>query len=206
MHASNAFAAAAAFTLLIAAPALAQAPGPSKDPATVQPGAYTVETRHARIVFAVSHFGFSTWYGDFSDIKGTAKLDPKTAADNMVEVSFPTASVSTTNTVLDGELKDPTWMDAAKFPTMSFKSTKVVFTGPGTADITGDFTMHGVTKPVTLKATFLAAGMSMGKKYTVGFDATTTLKRTDFGVSKFAPMIGDDVKVMISVPFEKAPG
>jgi polyisoprenoid-binding protein YceI len=205
MSTTPSFAAAAALALLIGVPALAQT-GPSKDPAAVQPGAYTVETRHARVLFSVSHFGFSTWYGDFSDVKGTANLDPKNPAGNMVDVSFPTASVTTTNTVLDGELKDPSWMDAAKYPTISFKSTKVVFTGPGQADVTGDFTLHGVTKPVTLKVTFQGAGMDMGKKYEAGFNATTTLKRSDFGVSKYVPLVGDEVSVHLSVPFVKVAG
>jgi polyisoprenoid-binding protein YceI len=206
MQASTSFAAAAAFALALGAPALAQAPGLNKDPAAVQAGAYTVETSHARVLFSVTHFGFSTWYGDFADVKGTAKFDPKNPAANSVEVSFPTASVTTTNAVLDGELKDPNWMDAAKYPTISFKSTKVVVTAPGHADVTGDFTLHGVTKPVTLKVQFNASGMDMRKAYEVGFNATTTIKRSDFGVNKYVPAVSDEVSVHLSVPFVKTAG
>ena len=119
-------------------------------------------------------------------------------------MTIPTGSVTTTNAVLDGELKDPTWFDAAKFPTITFKSTKVTQTSPTTAKVAGDLTFHGVTRPVTLDTTFFGAGANpMNKKYTVGFNAKAHIKRSDFGVSKYAPMLGDDVELTISAPFTK---
>ena len=107
--------------------------------------------------------------------------------------------------MLDGELKSADWFDAAKYPAIRFVSTKVVQTAPNKADITGDLTFHGVTKPVTLAATFVGSGDNpLSKKYTVGFDATTTLKRTDYGVKTYVPMIGDQTTLRISAAFEKA--
>ena len=177
------------------------------DPASVQAGAYALEPSHTRVAFALDHMGFSTWYGDFSGAKGSLSLDPKNVAGSQLDVTIPTASISTTNTVLDGELKDPTWFDAAKFPTITFHSTKVVSTGADTAKVTGDLTFHGVTKPVTLDVKFHGAGPHpMTKTYTVGFDATGSLKRSDFGVTKYVPIVGDQVTLVISAPFEKKPG
>ncbi|MFN3523465.1 MAG: YceI family protein [Phenylobacterium sp.] len=175
------------------------------DPAAVEAGAYTLETSHARVVFATSHMGFSTWYGDFSGATGTLTLDPKDPAASKLEVSIPAASVTTTNAKLDAELKSADWFDAATYPTITFKSTKVTPTGPGAAKVEGDLTFHGVTKPVTLDARFKASGTNpLSKAYTVGFEVTGQLKRSDFGVKTYVPLIGDEVSLMISAPFEKA--
>ena len=202
------FSALAALATLTVLPAAGLAQDPSlklsTDPATVQPGVYTLDSNHGRIVWNVTHRGLSVWYGDFAKPTGTAVLDPKNPAADSVDITIPTASVSTTNAKLDGELKSPDWFDAEKFPTIHFKSTKVVPTGPGSADVTGDLTFHGVTKPVKLEVKFRAAGMdSMTKHYSVGFDAKTRIKRSDFGVLTGLPALGDDVHIVISAPFFK---
>ena len=116
----------------------------------------------------------------------------------------PHASVSTTNTILDGELKSADWFDATKFPTIRFVSTALKPTGPLTADITGDLTFHGITRPVVLAARFNGAGINpIDKAYTLGFDATTTINRSDWGVKNYLPMIGDETILRISAAFEK---
>ena len=198
--------AAVASLLVLPAQVLAQGAGPALDPSAAQAGAYKLEGTHARVVWQVSHLGFSEWFGDFSHATGTATFDPKSkaGAGDTVNISIPVASVTTTNTTLDGELKSADWFDAAKFPTITFKSTKVMTTGLATADVAGDLTFHGVTRPVVLKVKFRAAGENpMTKHYTVGFDASTEIKRSDFGVNKYAGMLGDDVQITISAPFEK---
>lgn len=193
----------AAFALA-ASGQVAAAQTANTDPSSVQAGSYALETGHARILFAVSHMGFSTWYGDFSGATGSLTIDPKNVSAAKLSVSIPVASVSTTNAVLDGELKSPQWFDAAKFPTITFTSTKVTQTGPGTAEVAGNVTFHGVTKPVTLAATFKAAGANpMSKAFTIGFEVKGKLKRSDFGVTTYVPLIGDEVDLTISAPFEK---
>jgi len=148
--------------------------------------------------------GFSTWYGDFSGATGTLSLDPKKPAAAALSVTIPVASVTTTNTVLDGELKSADWFDAAKFPTISFAATKVTLTSPTTARVDGNLTFHGVTKPVSLDASFKASGTNpMSKAVTIGFEVKGHLKRSDFGVAKYVPVVGDDVDLIISAPFEK---
>jgi polyisoprenoid-binding protein YceI len=160
---------------------------------------------HTRVLFSVSHMGFTTWYGDFTQAAGALELDPAHPADSRVEVSLPTASVSTTNAVLDGELKGPDWFDAARYPTISFRSRQVTVTGPGRADVAGDLTLHGVTRPVTLHARFNAAGVNpLDKTYTAGFEAHGSIKRSEFGVTKYVPLVGDDVDLIISAAFVKA--
>ncbi len=199
MTRSTCFRVAALFgTALTALPAAAQT-----DPAKVPPGTYDVEPYHTRILFAVNHMGFTTYFGDFTGAAGTLTLAPKAGADAL-DITVPVASVSTTNAKLDGELKAADWFDAARYPTMTFKSTKVAKTGATTAKVTGDLTLHGVTKPITLSVKFHGAGINpLDKKYTAGFDATGIIRRSDFGVSKYVPLISDEVTLTISGAFEK---
>ncbi|THD81992.1 MAG: polyisoprenoid-binding protein [Phenylobacterium sp.] len=195
MHLHRSTALAAGLVLAIGTAATAQAP-------TAQSGSYAVEPSHARVLFAVSHMGTSTWYGDFTQTSGALKLDAKTPSLSHLDVSVATDSVSTTNAKLDGELKSADWLDAGKFPAMTFKSTKVTVTGPGRATVAGELTLHGVTKPVVLQAKLKGFGANpMTKAYTVGFDASGTIKRSQFGVTKYVPLIGDDVDLILSVPF-----
>jgi polyisoprenoid-binding protein YceI len=190
---------------LAALPASAQAQVANAAPSAVQAGDYTVDASHTRTQFTVSHMGFSDWYGDFTGATGTLSLDPKAVAKAKVDITIPVASVVTTNATLDGELKSAAWFDADKFPTIRFTSTKVVQTGARTALISGDLTFHGVTKPVVLKASFNASGVNpLNKAYTIGFNATTELRRSEFGVKTYVPLISDTVDLRISAAFEKA--
>jgi len=195
---------AVSFALALVLSAAVSAAEPNRDPAAVQPGTYTLETTHTRVLFATSHLGFSTWYGDFSGASGSLVLDPANPGAAKLSVAIPVASVSTTNTALDGELKSADWFDAEKFPAITFVSTKVTPTGKTTATVTGDLTFHGVTRPVTLAASFNASGSNpMRKTFTIGFEVKGTLKRSDFGVAKYVPLVGDEVDLIISAPFEK---
>jgi polyisoprenoid-binding protein YceI len=197
--------AALAALALTGAATLAAAQSPANpSPAAVQAGAYGIEPTHTRVLFAVSHMGFSTWYGEFTGASGSLTIDPKNAHVDSVSVSVPTASVSTSNAKLDEELKSAQWLDAAKFDTISFRSTRVIPTGARTADVEGELTLHGVTRPVTLKASFNGAGVNpLSKGYTVGFEVSGDVKRSDFGVKAYVPLIGDDVHLIISAAFEK---
>ncbi|MBV9508668.1 MAG: YceI family protein [Caulobacteraceae bacterium] len=195
--ASAAFAAG----LLIAGQSGAQI---SADPSQVQGGAFQVEPNHTRVQFNVLHMGFTHYWGDFTGASGTLDLDPVHLAQSKVSVSIPVASVSTTNAKLDGEIKSPMFLDGAAYPTITFTSTGVTPTSATTADITGQLTLHGVTRPITLHATFNAGGANpMSKTYTVGFDAKGSFNRSDFGVKTYVPLIGDNVDVTISAAFEK---
>jgi polyisoprenoid-binding protein YceI len=176
----------------------------STDPDAVQAGTYNVEPVHTRVLFSVLHLGFTHYYGDFTGVSGKLILDPKNPGADSVQVSIPTASVSTTNPTLDGELKGGQWLDAAADPAITFVSTKVTRTGPKTATIEGNLTLHGVTRPLSLDATFNGAGPNpLSHKYTAGFDAIGHLNRSDFGVKKYVPLVSDNVDLIISAAFER---
>ena len=183
------------------APAVAQVTVTA--PGQVQPGTYTVEPTHTRIAFAVSHMGFTTWFGDFTNPSGTLTLNPAKPAASTLDVTVPVASVSTTNAKLDGELKEADWLDAAKYPTATFKASHISAMG-GNAKVAGTLTLHGVTKPVVFGVKFNGAGTNpLDKAYTVGFEVRGQIKRSDFGVTKYVPLVGDDVQLIISAAFEK---
>ena len=198
-----AFLAAGLALASLCGPALAQQ-GASHEPSQVQAGRYVVEPQHTQIGFGVSHMGFTTYYGRFSGASGTLELTPDNPAGSRLSVSVPTASVDTTSEKLDGELKGDQWFDAAKYPTISFVSTRIEPSGRGAAKVTGDLTMHGVTRPVTFDAKFVGAGVNpIDRKYTVGFAITGMVSRSEFGVKTNVPLIGDEVAITISGAFEK---
>ena len=175
----------------------------SKDPRAVKAGTYKVEPYHTQVGFSVSHFGFTDFSGFFSGISGSLVLDPSQPSASKLEVSVPVQSVLTTAPLLDGLLKGDKWFDTAKFPTATFTSTEVKLTGTETATIVGDFTLHGVTKRVTLQAHLVGSGVNpLDKLFTVGFKAIGTIERSEFGVKQDLPLIGDDVRLTIDGAFE----
>lgn len=194
---------ALAATLAVAPAAQAQM---TKVPAEAKAGAYKLDASHSKVTWAVTHFGFSSYVGQFPDVNGTLKLDPKNLDATDLQVTIDTTKIGTLNAALDKNLKAPGFLDTAKFPTAMFKSTKVTRTGDTTADIVGNLTLKDVTKPVILKAVFNQAGPNpLDKVYSLGFAATTTIKRSDFGVSAYVPAIGDNVTLTIDVEFKAVP-
>ncbi|MFW7267992.1 YceI family protein [Gluconacetobacter sp. Hr-1-5] len=191
----------AALALAASLPLAAQA---ATGPAEVQAGHYAVEPGHTQVGFSVLHFGFTNYAGVFSNVSGTLELNVKNPAASSLSVTIPIASVQTTSDVLNGELKGAEWFDAGKFPDATFVSTSVKLTGGSDAVVTGNLTLHGATKPETLKVHFIGAGVNpIDKKYTTGFEATGTIKRSDFGVSKYVPYVSDEVALRIAGAFEK---
>ncbi len=187
------------------------APG-KKDPAQVTGGTYTVDPNHTIVRWTVDHLGFSTYFGLFGDVTGTLTLDPKNPNAAKVDVTIPVAKVTTASAGLTAHLLRPA-KDAAGKPDFfgaapadaRFVSTAVVAKGQ-TAKITGNLTLNGVTKPVTLDAAFYGAGkMAMGgpAKENVGFTAKTTIKRSDFGVMGALPLVSDAVELDITAAFVK---
>jgi polyisoprenoid-binding protein YceI len=195
----------AVFGACVAAAALAPASAQvvTTNAAKVPAGTYNVEPYHTRIVFSISHMGFTTWYGDFTTASGRLNFDPKAPAKSELSISFPTGSVSTANAKVDSELKGAEWFDAATYPTITFKSTKVVVLSRSKGVIEGDLTFHGVTHSLTLIAHFNGGGVNpIDKKYTIGFDAAGSLSRAAFGVKTCEPLIGDKVDLLLSGAFE----
>lgn len=197
------FAACGLATALAFAPAaMAQT---TRVAAEVKGGTFTADTSHSKVTWSVSHFGFSTYTGQFVGVTASLKLDPANLGATALDATVQTAAVGTLNAALDTHLKAPDFLDVAKFPTATFKATSVKSTGASTADITGDLTLHGVTKPVVLQATFTQAGVSpIDKKYTIGFSAKAVVKRSEFGIKAYVPAISDDVTLQIDTEFKAA--
>jgi polyisoprenoid-binding protein YceI len=178
----------------------------STDPRTIPAGTYRVEPNHTRVQFTVSHFGFTDSWGDFTHVSGSLVLDPARLAATRLDISIPVASVSTTNATLDGELRSADWFDAARYPTIRFVSSRVARTGPAKAIIYGKLTLHGVTRLVALDARFVGAGLNpLSKAYTIGFNATAAIRRSDYGVKMDLPLVGDETQIRISAAFERTP-
>ncbi|MGN6277286.1 MAG: YceI family protein [Sphingomonas sp.] len=199
----------ASLIALAAVPLLAQdmpseAPG-APDPSRVVAGTYQVNSEHTQLLFTLSHLGFSEYTGMFTMPTGTLVLDPKNPAADKVDVTFPIDKVRTTVAALDEHLQTADFFDAAKYPTAHFVSTKVTVTGDGAATIDGNLTLHGVTKPISLDARFVGAGKGiMGPPNpNVGFAATTTIKRSDWGMGADVPLLSDTVVLTINAAFEK---
>jgi polyisoprenoid-binding protein YceI len=184
---------------------MAAAPPVTTDPLQVPAGDYKVEPYHTQVLFSVNHMGFSYFTGNFSNASGKLTYAAKSPDKMTVSVSVPVASVSTTSAKLTEELKEADWLDATRFPAMTFSSNHVTPTGTDTADIEGTLTLHGVSQPITFHATFIGAGVNMlDRAETAGFRLSGHLKRSAFGVSKYVPLISDDVDITINAAFEKA--
>jgi len=176
----------------------------SGDPNAVRAGSYKIDPDHTQVNWAVSHLGYSIYEGRFDTVSGTLSLDPKNAANDRLDITIQTASIDTPSAKLNGQLVGESWFDAKRFPTIVFRSTGVVATGKDTASVTGDLTLHGVTRPVTLETTFVGAGLNLVfGAYFAGFQASGTIKRSDFGVSAFTPLIGDETRLTLNGAFIK---
>lgn len=174
------------------------------NPDDVQAGTYTIDSKETLVRYGTIHMGISEFWGTFPGAKGTLVIDPKALGGAKLDVSVPIAMVTTTNKELDAQFLSPAFFDAKKFPEMRFVSTSVTRTGPTTAKIAGDLTLHGVTKPIVLDATFTGAGPNhFSKVFTIGFKAQGQINRSDFGVGKWAPVVSDATTITISAAFEK---
>lgn len=161
---------------------------------------YEIDASHTHVGFTVSHLGFSETYGVFKNVSGTLTLDEKKPEASRIDVTIDVASLDTASEKRDEHLKAKDFFDVANYPTMTFKSTKVEVTGKDTATVTGNLTLHGVTRPVGLFVKLNKAGPSpMDKsKQVAGFSALGKLKRSDFGITTYVPAIGDEVTIAIS--------
>lgn len=197
-----ALAAAFATPALVAQPAAQQAARAQ----AVQPGSYAVDPAHTLVNWKVDHFGISPYRGGFGNVTGTLNLDTANPSRSRVEVTIPIASSSVVSGDLNKHLMNADFFDATRHPQARFVSTSVVANRAlRTARITGQLTLRGVTRPVTLDTRFYGSAVNpMNKKPSVGFVATTRIRRSDFGIRYGIPMVSDWVDLEIVGAFEKA--
>jgi polyisoprenoid-binding protein YceI len=168
---------------------------------------YVIDKVHSTMGFQVRHL-FSKVPGKFDDFSGQIQFDEADPEKSSVEIKIKASSIDTANEQRDKDLRSPNFFDTAKYPEITFKSKSVKKTGDKTADITGDLTMHGVAKEVVLKAELLGKGPGMQGKTVSGWEASTALKRSDFGLSwnkaiEGTQIVGDDVQIVLHVEADK---
>jgi polyisoprenoid-binding protein YceI len=193
-----------AFKTTLIATALAVLPGL----ALADSETFVLDGAHSQVGFKVRHF-VSKVNGRFSEYEGTVNLDRAKPEASSVDVTIKTASINTDNTQRDGHLRGPDFFDTAKYPTITFKSTKVVSKGNNAYDVTGNFTMHGVTKEITVPVSFLGFIKDGRGGEKAGFEATTTINRKDFGIiwnqnlDAGGAVLGDEVTVDLNLEANK---
>lgn len=161
---------------------------------------YEFDKAHTQILFFVDHLGFSKSQGEFHEYEGYFTFDRQAPENSEIDVVIKTASIDMDNTAWDDHMKNADFFNVEEFPEMTFKSTKIDITGENTADITGDLTILGVTKPVVLKTIHNKSDKHpFSGKYVAGLSASATIKRSDFGMNYGLPAVGDDVRIMIEV-------
>ena len=194
----------AALAVIIAAAILpARAQGVSTDASLAPAGTYAADTAHTRISWQLSHFGTSTYTGWFKSFDISLTFDPNAPEKSKLTASVDPASVSTLDPKFDEEIASAKFLDAVKFPAMTFSAATITKTGETTGTMAGDLTFHGVTKPVTFNITFHGGTQSaMKNAYVLGFAATATIKRSEFGVIEYIDFgLGDDVTIGIEGEF-----
>jgi polyisoprenoid-binding protein YceI len=187
----------------IVMPASAQV---STDPAAAPSGIYRLETAHSQLLFSIVHLGLTDYFGRFDRLSGTLHFDAHHPEQSSVEVAVDPASVDTQSTELNSELSGPHVFDTTKYPAATFRSTAITRTGPFGGQIVGDLTLRGVTRKITLTATFSGGAPNpLSDAYALGFKATCKIKRSDFGITgmRWEPMVGDDVTLIIDAMFDQ---
>ncbi|WP_338507673.1 YceI family protein [Erwinia aphidicola] len=160
---------------------------------------YDIDPGHTAVVVSWNHFGFSKPTADISNVTGLITYDAANVAASKVQVSLPIDTIDTHVAALTSEFKAADYFNVAKYPTATFSSSKVVSKGGNKLDVYGDLTIKGITKPVILQAVLNKQGEHpMVKKQAIGFDAETTIKRSDFKLDKYVPAVSDEVKIHVS--------
>ncbi len=168
-------------------------------PALAAPETFAIDNNHTFPSFSYSHFGYTVQQSRFNKTSGKIVLD-KAAKSGSVDVLIDTTSVDTGSTQFNEHIQGADFLDTAKFPTATFKSTAVTFDGDKPATIAGNLTLKGVTLPVTLKVTgYQLMPHPMLKADAIGANATATVKRSDFNMGKYAPYVGDEVTISIAI-------
>lgn len=163
------------------------------------PVTYKLDPGHTMVLFSWNHFGYSNPTADFGLGEGTLVFDEQHPANSSVEVTLPLTNLDTHVPALDEHLKKPDFLGADKYPVVTFKSTAVQPLGGNKFKVSGNLTVHGVTKVVVLAATLNKVGPHpMSKAQSIGFDATASIKRSDFGVGAYVPNVGDELTIRIT--------
>lgn len=173
-------------------------------PTVASADTWKLDPPHSAAQFSVRHMGISTVRGTFTKVSGTVEYDPAAPQKSTMDITIDAASVDTRVDMRDNDLRSDHFLDAAKYPTITFKSTHVESAGSGKLKVDGDLTLHGVTKPVTLAVDGPSAPVKDPRgNLHMGASATTTINRTDFGMNIMPQMVGTDIAITIDVELVK---
>lgn len=174
----------------------------NEDAFQVKTGDYRLDPKHAVVIFRVNHLGFSEFYGQFRALSGRLSFSGATPEDSEVAIEIDTGSIDTRSTELDGALKAKSMFNSETFPAARFVSTQVRQTGDKTGKVDGLLTIRDITKPIILNVTFGGSGTHpLSGKKTVGFNATGSFLRSEFGLRDWLPLVGDEVALVIEAEF-----
>lgn len=201
------------FTLILACSVLLMScdrlltPDQTTDITELRSGAYALDTDHAALLFKINHLGFSTFLGRFTDFDATLDFDPENIENSSLEVIVNMASIDVNLPEFEEELRGGNWLDAETYPQAVFRTTEFVeYIDESSFIFAGDLTFHGVTAPVNLEVNFHGGGRNfLTRSYTLGFSASATFLRSDFGVDRFTSFgVGDEIELEIHVEFMDA--
>ncbi len=182
----------------------ALAPSVNTDPTALRDGDYKLDPAHATLLFKISHFGISSYVGRFNSFNAVLDFDEEDPANSSLEAIIDVTSLDVNNRTFEDVLRGPNWFDAGSFPEAKFVSKEITVTSENTGVARGDLTIRGVTRPATLDITF-NGGLrnTLTTRYTIGFDASTSFKRSEFGLNRFVGLVGDEVNLEFYGEFQR---
>lgn len=170
----------------------------------LRPGAYTLDPKHAYVHFRVGHLGLSKIVGRFNVVAGSLDFDPENITDLKMQGIIDSASIDVNNTDLEDTLQQGAWFDSAKHPQITFTSTSVTREADDSLNIVGDLTVRGITREIVIATRFNGgADNVLTRKYTLGFTASSNIKRSDFGMDAFAALVADDIEIELHGEFQR---
>lgn len=193
---------AVSLLIMTASCASALAPRVNAEPEALREGGYALDRDHAALLFKVGHLGFSKYVGRFNEFDVTLDFDEQDPTTARVNAIIDMTSLDVADDDFSEKLKGPGWFDAGAYPQATFRSRSIEITGENEGVLTGDFTMRGITQPITMDVTFNGGGYDVIRgAYVLGLSATTKIKRSEYGVKKFRPLVRDTVEIEIEAEF-----
>ncbi|GAA6166737.1 YceI family protein [Sessilibacter corallicola] len=178
------------------------APHVNTDVATLKPGEYELDDDHARLLFKISHLGLSDFVGRFNDFEASLSFDPKAPEKSSLHALVNMASLDVNNAELEEQLNGSGWLDTKSFPQAEFNSVSVSVISENTYEFVGNLNWRNVTKPVVFDLTFNGGAHNwLSGHYTIGFSATGSFKRSDFGLSSYQSLVGDEIRLEVYAEF-----
>lgn len=170
----------------------------------LKPGAYQIDPQHSTLLFKIEHLGLSTYVGRFNDFSARLEFDPANIEATQLDARVDTASVDVDDSIVEGTLQNSDWFHSEQFPHAAFTTTSIKPLGDNRFIFTGDLTLRGVTKTVSFQGRFNGGATNLlTRRYTLGFTASGTLNRTDFGIDRYTGLVGEEIELEFYAEFQR---